>query len=237
MSTIPHKFNRLGLSKGSSFDLEKGLLFHAPLQENFDCIGGVCTKSKTVVFDQRNGKKGFTFNNTPFTYSDGVVYTLSNFPSGSVDPFTISLWYNGAVSDYKGTSGDNYNMALFYLGIKSKDKQIGYEMGVGSQKAQPGWAWSPNNYSAIYKDNFEIDIDGEWHCFITAFENGVVSNFYDGVLIGQHTTPTLNITNKQLYIGSRVEDRRYWYGLLTCFTIHDYCFTEADAKGFMDYTK
>ena len=237
MSTIPHKFNRLGLSKGSSFNFDKGLVFYAPMDGSDNIIGnGSTLVNSGWEYSNRENKTGLRFNISAFTYSKGCAYNVPNFPNAK-NPFTISLWYNFLKSDfYNQTLNAQYNMALFYFGARTFDKQIGYEVSV-DDIYQPDWAWTPSEYIEIYKNNFNLIDDGKWHCFVTAYDGIYVYIFQDGVLIAQYQTTTLNITNKQFYIGSRVGDRRYWRGLLNNITIHDYCFTEADAKGFMDYTK
>lgn len=227
---IPYKFNPLGIEK-SSFDINKGLLFYAPLTEDFEVIGGTKKTQNNWQISERNGKNGVTCVGTPFNYSSYLAYNLNNFNSTA---FTVAIWYNLQTTDFKGSSGD-YNMSLYYLGTKVKDKQVGYE--VSQNYLIPGWAWSPNNYANIYTNNYTLHDDGEWHCYITSFVDGIVYDYQDGVLIAESTAPTLNITDKQIYIGSRVNDRRYWYGLLNNVAVYDYCFTEADAKGFIDYTK
>lgn len=231
---IPYKFNPLGIEKTNSFDFEKGLVFYAPLKGTQDIIGGDIAVNKGWWFTQRKGKIGLQFTNNINSYNQGCGCNVNDFPTNG-KPFTISIWYNYTESDFKGSSGDSYNMAIFYSGERTFNRQIGYEISKGYPI--PGWAWQPTEYITIYDANLVLIGDGEWHCFSTAFDGTYVFNFFDGILGSQHQTSTLDIQLSNLWIGSRVGDRRYWYGVLNNATIHDYCFTEADAKGFMDYTK
>ena len=127
MSTIPHKFNRLGLSKGSSFDLEKGLLFHAPLQENFDAIGGTIIRKSGFTFQQRLGKNGIRYTTSSNVSSQGLAYRFNNNFPDSGKPFTVNIWYYFVSVSFPSTS-NIYDMVLFVVGQFAEDKAIGYQI-------------------------------------------------------------------------------------------------------------
>ena len=112
---IPYKFNPMGIS-GSSFDLNKGLLFHAPLQENFDAFGGsVYTASGWVFQDSYFGKKCVYGS----TSTAGIYYKMAN-PIEGIRAYTISIEFFSL--DFTGD-----NRSLFYIGTNILNHVFGFE--------------------------------------------------------------------------------------------------------------
>ena len=99
--SIPYKFNPMGIS-GSNFDLEKGLIFYAPMDGSDYIIGnGTTLVNSGWEYSNRENKTGLRFNVSWNTYSKGCAYNIPNFPTAK-NPFTISLWYNFLKSDFDG---------------------------------------------------------------------------------------------------------------------------------------
>lgn len=130
-------------------------------------------------------------------------------------------------------------MGLFYLGTRSVNQNVGYEVMTDhtGNNYELGWAWGPSPYTEVYKNNFYAIADGQWHCWSTAFDGTDFYHYQDGVLVAQYTASSMNITNKVIYIGSRIDDRRYWRGALSRVAIHNYAFTATDAAHYMSVTQ
>lgn len=234
--SIPYRFNPLGISSG--FNLEKGLFFHAPLQENFDAIGGSTIRQSGFTFQQRSGKNGIRYTTSYNVGSQGLAYRLDNFP-GSGKPFTVNIWYNFNPVSFPSTSHD-YDMVLFVVGSFIEDKAIGYQIkptGYTGFSYPVFYAWKGPKSTQIYANNNALLGDNNWHCFTSVYDGMFNRNYNDGILISEYSVPTLNITSNQIYVGSRVGDGRFWRGLLNRLYIYNYALDEQQVKQFYNATK
>lgn len=233
MSTIPHKFNRMGISANSGFNLEKGLLFHAPLQENFDAIGGALNNNPSTygwVFQTNFGKQCVYGSAS----STGIYYDMENPISGHV-PFTMSIEF--CTVDF--TSGDN--RSLFYIGCSTVDKAFGFEFeptgGIGT-------AWGD---SIVYDNTiYWRDYIYQWTTFTATYDMQKIRIYFNGELKTTSDPLTLNIQKStgsfsgvygDLAIGSRWRDYRIWRNGLRNNYIYDYALSDQDVKAFYEATK
>ena len=218
---------------------QSGLVFNAPLIKNYNADGGTNTKANSVSFGVRDNAFGATITADSFVYNMGLEYTATNFPTAG-NPFTISCWYNFTSADFQANdANDIYNMANYYIGVKEKNKHIGYQIGAtihSGTNYSPAIAWSPTEYIQILNNGFYYIGDGRWHCLSTAFDGTYIYNYLDGILVAKYQSSTLNITSNDLWLGSRQNDRRYWHGYIRQFAIHNFAFTTNDAVKYIDNT-
>lgn len=233
MSLLPFILN----SDNSGFNLEKGLIFHAPLQENLDAVGGTIIKARGFTYQQRLGKNGIRYTTSSNVNSQGLAYQLDNFP-GSGKPFTVNIWYYFVSTSFPSTS-NNYNMVLFVVGQFTADKAIGYQIqptGYTDFNYPLFYAWKGPTSTQVYANNNALLGDGDWHCFTAVYDGMFNRNYNDGILISEYSVPTLNITTNQIYVGSRVGDGRFWRGLLNSLYIYDYALTDAEVLDLYNQT-
>lgn len=216
----------LAIVEGSG--IQNGLVFYAPLTDDLTTYtGGTNFRTAGCSIATIDGKNGLHFASQSYSY--GYAFQIPNFTMTN-GPFTFSMWYcfENLVVPYS-------NMALYYLGRRTPNKQIGVEI-TRSSKA-PQMAWGPDPYTQIYTNNFVLNGDNHWHSFNMAYDGTYLTYYHDGVKIGQFSLGSLDITDKNLWIGSRGDDSRSWLGLINNFAIHNYCFAQSDVDNYISVTQ
>lgn len=235
---LPFKFNPLGITK-SSFNLD-GLIFYAPLQEDYDAIGGTKNNTNTsFVFNaDYAGKKCLDGSSA----SRGIYWDLDNPIYGNV-PFTFSVevYYNTS------TRG-NYNNSLYYIGRSTNAQVFGYQILNTSQIAT---AWGQTQWDGTSAGDYIFPKQNTWTIFTATYNTTTneIKHYYDGVLAHTGTTPALTITKStgvffgnygDLAICSRGGDSgdggRTWKGGMRNFFIFDYCMDDSDVQGLYNYS-
>lgn len=237
MSTIPHKFNRLGISTQSGFNLEKGLLFHAPLQENFDAIGGTLYNNPANygwIFQTAYFGKPCVYGSTS---SAGIFYNMATPILGHI-PFTMSIEFFSL--DF---ASSYFNRSLFYIGNSTINQAFGFQFG-GSTGYGIGTAWGDDfvyNVQPTWKDYINA-----WTIFTATYDMERIKLYFNGELRFTTDPITLNIKKStggfskvygDLAIGSRWQDNRYWKNGLRNQYIYDYALSDQDVKAFYEATK
>lgn len=235
MSAIPYEFNPLGIS--SSFNLEKGLLFHAPLQENFDAFGGSLYSDPTSY--------GWTFQNyygKSCVYgrgSDGIFYTMENPILGHI-PFTMSIQFY--TEDFYGGGGDN--SSVFYIGRSTVNQTFGFQFQGNGNNYRIGTAWGDD--FVFNPSPTVVDYLNAWTVFTATYDLEIIKLYFNGELRFVSDPVNLNIQKStggfsgrygDLAIGSRWQDGRCWRNGLRNQYIYDYALSEQQVKLFYNATK
>lgn len=226
---IPYKFNPLGVKK-SSFDINKGLLFQAPLYSDFDAIGGTIYSTTPTLY-------GWNFLENYFgkpcvfgsSATRGIYYSMDNPIIGTV-PFTIAIEYY--ILDITTTD----NRSLFYIGKSTVNQTFGFEFQPGGRI---GTAWGDD---IVYDNqpNWKNYPNG-WNVFVSTYDTQRIKIYINGELVATSQPVTLNIQKStgnfsglygDLAIGSRWADGRYWRQGLRNNYIYDYALTKSDVKLF-----
>ena len=236
--SIPYQFNPMGIS-GSSFNLEKGLLFHAPLQENFDAIGG------TLYNNPAN--YGWMFQSSYFgkkcvygsASSKGIFYSMKNPILGYV-PLTMSVEFFSL--DFSSSGGAN--RTLFYIGRSTTHQSFGFQFQGNGNDYKIGTAWGDGfvyTPPATWGDYLNA-----WTVFTATYDLERIRLYFNGELKFVSDPVTLNIQKStgsfsgvygDLAIGSRWQDGRCWKNGLRNHYIYDYALSEQQVKLFYEATK
>nr|WP_261360677.1 LamG domain-containing protein [Aeoliella straminimaris] len=183
--------------------INDGLLAHYPFDGNADDTSG-------------NGNHGTAYND--FSYVPGVAdqaihlvgsghtglggghVLIPSLPLDTLDEFTIGLWayYEGHTTTFGGESfiqfgrgafGDN---SIYGITYNPDDTGIGYHAG-GPWTTGVSSVGTP--WSADFQDN--------WHHFALRVENGTLTGFLDGLIVGTDTysKPTTSTLEEVAGIG------------------------------------
>lgn len=235
--SIPYKFNPMGIS-GSSFDLNKGLLFHAPLQENFDAIGG------TLYNNPANYGWNFTsdYNGKPCVLGSnpkqGIQYVMDN-PISGYRAYTMSIEFFSTTFSYD-------NRSVFYIGTNILNQVFGFEF---EPAGTLGTAWGDKyTYENVTKPTW-VEYANQWTAFTATYDMQRIKLYFNGELKFTSDPVTITITKNggytngayvkmvDLFIGSRWLDGRYWKEGLRNQYIYDYALSEQQVKQFYNATK
>ena len=234
--SIPYNFNPMGISS-ANFDLNKGLLFHAPLTENFDAFGGSLYDDPTAyrwTFQNYQGKSCVYGRG-----SEGIFYKMENPILGHI-PFTMSVQFY--TEDFYGSGGDN--CCLFYIGRSTTNQAFGFQFQGSINNYRIGTAWGDHFVYTPWAT--AADYLNAWTVFTATYDLERIKLYFNGELKFVSDPVTLNIQKStgsfsgvygDLAIGSRWQDGRCWRNGLRNQYIYDYALSEQQVKLFYKTTK
>ena len=238
---IPYKYNPLGITK-SSFSLD-GLIFYAPLQEDYTATGGTHNNTNTsFVFNSDYAGKKCLDGST--SSGKGPCWDLENPIYGNV-PFTFSvqLYYNT-------TTAGNYNNSIFYIGKSTEAQVFGYQI-VNTKDVATAWGKTTWDGTSSGSYSFPTAALNTWVIFTATYNTSTneIKHYYNGVLTHTGITTALNITKStgvffgnygDLAMCSRGGDSgdggRTWKGGMRNFFIFDYCMNDNQVQRLYNYS-
>lgn len=173
----------------------------------------------TTIGTYGNNGAGFTFDtvdNVDAMYcdggnaSEGMTFTPLR-QIGGAQPRTFSIWARPIAYASNEANG------IYGHGATSVGDILCLETDTNTNSMH--FPWGEDWQGAL--GNVSMPNIDEWTHIVMTYDGSYVKLYFNGVLQGTSNQVTLNTMNGLVYLGSRVYDRRIWYGYLRKFKVWD----------------
>ena len=220
----------MGVGGGSAPDPFQGVIFYAPLTQDFSAEGGTLTNQNSWTINSNYQGKACADGPDNRYSGYGLYWDMDNPITGHV-PFTFSCQY------YYNPSSTN-NQGLFYIGQATNDKIFGYEKAENT-------AWATAWGTATY-DNALTVVQDAWTRFTAVYDGELIKLYNDTTLLATSSSVTLDIQKStggflgnygDLCIGGRGGDKRPWFGGIRQFYIFNKALNADEVTALYNATK
>jgi len=192
----------------------------------------LATDTTTTIGTYGNNGAGFTFDtvdNVDAMYcgggnaSEGMTFAPLR-QIGGAQPRTFSIWARPIAYASNEANG------IYGHGVKDVGDILCLETDTNTNSMH--FPWGEDWQGAL--GNVSMPNIDEWTHIVMTYDGSYVKLYFNGVLQGTSNQVTLHTTNGLVYLGSRVNDRRIWYGYLRKFKVWDVALTAQEISNLYD---